>query len=135
MANTIQNLPAELLREVFSHLGSPNVIRGAGQGQFDWHGYGREGWDGQSFHDGKLVAAKSARLTCRRFNEAASPFLLATIRVRVDQRSLDRVEAFVANPLVASGVRCVTLDLSAYPGLSPRPSRASRPDRGMISRG
>lgn len=115
MANTIQNLPAELLREVFSHLGSANVIRGAGPGQLDWHGDGRNGWDGRSFHDGRLAAVKSARLTCRRFNEAASPFLLATIRVRVDQRSLDRVKAIVANRLVASGVRCVRVDLSVYP--------------------
>lgn len=108
MAVTIEDLPAELLREIVSHLRSPDIVE-AGLDRVDW----REGR--RDSRSGDLQAIKSARLTCRGFNEAASQFLLPCIPVSVDQRSLRRVESIVESPHVASGVRCVSVDLSCYP--------------------
>lgn len=108
MPITIDDLPAELLREIVSHLHSP-IPRNCSQNRFDWRG--RHGDD----HSRDIQAVKSARLTCRRFNEAASQFLLPCVSVSVDQASLSRLETLLESPLIASGVSCVSVDLSCYP--------------------
>lgn len=105
---TIEDLPAELLREIMSHLRSPIPMNDS-QYRFDWRSnHGDE-------NTGALQAIKSARLTCRRFNEAASQFLLPCVSVSVDQRSLAWIETILENPLITSGVNCVSVDLSFYP--------------------
>lgn len=108
MPINIQDLPAELLREIVSHLRSP-IPRNYSQYRFDWRG--SHGDD----HTRDLQDVKSARLTSRRFNDAACQFLLPCVSVSVDQVSLSRLETILESPLIASGVNCVSVDLSCYP--------------------
>ena len=108
MGITIVDLPAEVLHEVFSSFRS-DFITDVSPGKFGWRfGVGNGG-------PADPASIKSARLACRRLNEAASPFLLPCVTVGVDQRSLDLVGSIVRNPPIASGVHAVKVELSCYP--------------------
>ncbi|CAH0044990.1 unnamed protein product [Clonostachys solani] len=51
------------------------------------------------------------RLVCSRLDPIASPFLIHTISVRQTQESLDYVQRILEKPLIASGVRAITVNL------------------------
>jgi len=61
------------------------------------------------------TAIQNLRLVCCLFCEIASPLLLPTMRVRLDQLSLDIVKGVAKNPLLARGVRGIEVLLDYCP--------------------
>ncbi|MBE3047912.1 hypothetical protein IMZ48_36455, partial [Candidatus Bathyarchaeota archaeon] len=112
---TIIDMPPEILREIFDEfmdcrLDDPTRI--------DWMDFRED--DEISM---KRDALKNARLTCRTLCEAASPYLIPMVQVRIEQTSLDRLEAISRSPLLASGVRALEVNLRCRPGGTDTPDR------------
>ncbi|KAK4225928.1 hypothetical protein QBC38DRAFT_248733 [Podospora fimiseda] len=57
-----------------------------------------------------------ARLVCRAFNNICSSHLFpkGTIKLSLSQRSLDRLQGLIKNPLIASSIRTVEIDLAHH---------------------
>ena len=72
----------------------------------------------------KRQAVYNSRLVCRRFRDLATPLLLPTVRVKLEQGSLDRLDAISKNPAVAASVRGIEVVLA---------SRLQRPATDMAA--
>lgn len=91
--HSIIDLPLDILRLVFDYLDDPL---------------------GDYCSDG-LRDIGNTRLVCRAFNETASPFLFRTLRVSLDEKSLDFAAKVSLNPLFANGVRNIMIRLAYRP--------------------
>ena len=103
----VTDLPTEILHQVFSHFADARMGR---PGRVDWF------WN-EPYPDleAKRAAIYSARLACRRLHDIASPLLLPTVRVKLEQASLDRLDEISRIPHVAAGVRGFEVILAYRP--------------------
>ena len=101
----ILNFPAEILHNIFSSaLTHPAK-----------YGYPHDSL--RNYIRNIRHSLPSIRLACRLFNQFASPYLIngGTLGVKLDQVSLDRIEGFSANPLIATAIREVVVNLDYCP--------------------
>lgn len=63
----------------------------------------------------KRAAILSSRLACRRFREITYPILLPTVRVKLEQASLNRLDTISRIPDIAGGVRGIEIALAYRP--------------------
>ncbi|KAI1866370.1 uncharacterized protein JN550_007758 [Neoarthrinium moseri] len=88
----ISDLPEELLYDIFDRVA-----------------------DHCKLSEQQAAVIANSRLVCRQFNQIASRLLCQTLRVRLDRESVDSAVELMQNPLIASGVREVELELSYRP--------------------
>ncbi|KFY61422.1 hypothetical protein V496_05010 [Pseudogymnoascus sp. VKM F-4515 (FW-2607)] len=85
----ILHLPADILLGIFDHL------------------HNCENFQRHIRDDDEIKTIQSARLVCSLFNRLASPFLLPSLTVQLDQTSLERADMISRTPLIAAGVRTI----------------------------
>ncbi|MBE3048109.1 hypothetical protein IMZ48_37515 [Candidatus Bathyarchaeota archaeon] len=114
----VTDLPPEIHHEIFSHFKDARMGR---PGRVDWH------WN-ENYDDlpAKRHAIANSRLTCRLFHQLATPMLLPTVRVKLEQPSLDRLDEISRIPAVAGSVRGLEIIL-AY-----RPKEIATDIRGLV---
>ena len=102
----LTDLPTEILYQIFDHFKDARSEKRKA-GRVDWI------WD-QSCDgiDVKQHAVCSSRLACRRLHQIASPLLLPTVRVKLEQGSLNRLDEISRIPEIASGVRGLEVHLA-----------------------
>lgn len=103
----VTDLPTDILRGIFDHFKDPRMYK---PGRVDWC------W-AQPYYGlpAKRLAILNSRLTCRIFHKLASPMLLPTVRVKLEQGSLDRLDEISRIPDVAGSVRGIEVILSYRP--------------------
>ncbi|KAI9150703.1 hypothetical protein HJFPF1_10479 [Paramyrothecium foliicola] len=106
---TICDLPTEILNHVFKIVVIQNSGRRARISDVD------SIFASSSVDIVRLRALQQLRLVCQLFNQVASPYILPTVNVSLNQESLDRLVAISQNPAIACGVRRIRLDLRYRP--------------------
>ena len=100
----ITDLPTEILCQIFDHFEDARMER---PGRVDW--FRTKSYDG---FVAEREAILSSRLACRRFREITSPIFLPTVRVKLEQASLDRLDEISRIPEIAGGVRGIEVVLA-----------------------
>ena len=102
----ITDLPPEILREIFDYFTDARMDR---PGRVDWF------YNHSTYADlpEKRQAVYHSRLVCRRFRDLANPLLLPTVRVKLEQASLDRLDEISRNAAVAASVRGIEVALAS----------------------
>lgn len=94
---TLTDLPTEILCQIFDHFKDARMER---RGRVDW--FRNKNYDDLEV---KRAAVLNSRLACRRLREVASPMALPTVRVKLEQASLDRLDEISRIPEIAGSVR------------------------------
>jgi len=102
---SILDLPKEILLEIFSYFDS----------KFPFHDPSAYRKPQASEARDRLGFFGSNRLVCRSFNELISPLLCPVISVSLSSRSMDRLEGLSRNPLIAQGIRGISISLLFRP--------------------
>jgi hypothetical protein len=101
----ILDLPKEILLDIFSYFDSKFPVR-----------------DPSAYRKPQATEAKDRleflgtnRLVCRSFNELISPLLCPVVSVSLSSGSMDRLEGLSRNPLIAQGIRGISISLLFRP--------------------
>lgn len=100
----VTDLPTEILCQIFDHFKDARMER---PGRVDW--FWHNNYDDL---DIKRAAVLNSRLACRRLREIASPMVLPTVRVKLEQASLDRLDEISRIPEIARSVRGIEVILA-----------------------
>ncbi|KAK3987328.1 hypothetical protein QBC44DRAFT_400366 [Cladorrhinum sp. PSN332] len=101
---TISDLPLDILRIIFNMIKQDEISELADQSIYE-----------VSHQVTGNRTLQNARLACRPLCEVATPLLFPLLKLDISRRSLDFLERFAKNPLLASGVRAVEVSLAYRP--------------------
>ncbi|CAI6097427.1 unnamed protein product [Clonostachys chloroleuca] len=106
----IADLPLDVLRLIFDEFRDPEVLS---HGEVDWSPSQSRAW--RPADSTNLQTIQNARLACRLFNSVASPLLAPVLRLDLSKRSLQIANGLTQNPLIASGIHGVLVNLDYRP--------------------
>ncbi|VUC32791.1 unnamed protein product [Clonostachys rosea] len=106
----IADLPLDVLRLIFDEFRDPEVLS---HGEVDWLPSQSRAW--RPADSTNLQTIQNARLSCRLFNSVASPLLCPVLRLDLSKKSLQIANGLTQNPLIASGIHGVLINLDYRP--------------------
>ncbi|KAK4092841.1 hypothetical protein Purlil1_2766 [Purpureocillium lilacinum] len=108
----ITDLPRELLRNILDYFEAPDlpIYRSMDMVEIPGRDSHKDTWQATHW----LRNVQRCRLTCRLFDELASPYLLPWLRVSLNEASLRRATEISLRPHIAAGVRGVRIQLAYY---------------------
>jgi hypothetical protein len=102
---SILDLPNEILLDIFGYFDAKFPVHDPSSYRRQPATYARE----------RLEILGTNRLVCRTFNELISPLLCPVVSISLSSGSMDRLEGLSRNPLIAQGIRGVSVSLLFRP--------------------